>query len=69
MFTLKFLKDMGERVVWTFVQAFLAVWVVTGDFTQQTLKVAAAAGLVAAGKAVLASRMGDSESAATLPGA
>lgn len=71
--TRNFVADMAERVVWTFVQGFLAAWIVVGDiegdrlFTEANLKVGLAAGAVAAVKAVLASRIGSKDDASTLP--
>lgn len=40
--------DVFERAVWTFLQAFLAVWVVTGEpFSKVTLAASFAAGVSA----------------------
>lgn len=68
----KLLIDIAERALWTFVQAFLAVFAVTGalDVDFASAKKAAIAG-VAAVLAVLkgfaASRIGSDNTAATLP--
>jgi hypothetical protein len=62
----KLYKDIIERAAWTAAQAFLAIYTVGGV---DELKSAAAAG-VAAGisviKGFVATKVGDSESAATL---
>ena len=66
--------DIGERAVFTFVQAFLSVWLVTSwaDLTDVALAQQAAVAGIAAALAVLkgavASRLG-SPTAAMLPGA
>lgn len=60
--------DILERVAWTAVQAGAAEWLVTQGFDVQTAKLAGAAALVAAVKCVLATKIGDSDSAAALPG-
>lgn len=65
----KFYLDLLERVVWTAIQAAGAEWVATGmSFDAQTAKVAGAAALASAVKCLLASRVGDSQSAAAFPG-
>lgn len=64
--------DIGERAAWTFVQAFLSVWVVSswadmadvGLLRQAT--VAGVAAVLAVLKGAAASRVGD-QTAATLP--
>jgi hypothetical protein len=63
----KFYLDMLERVVWTFIQGFLAVWIVTGDLDGETLKVAAVAGAVSVAKCLLATQVGAGNTASTLP--
>lgn len=70
--------DLGERAVWTFVQAFLGLWIglsiLSGEtpdfdalFTLDALKVSAAAGFIAVAKGIVASQFGVLNSAATLP--
>ena len=66
--TKKLLVDIAERTVWTAIQAFLAVWLVTAKLDAVTFKAAGVAALVAAAKCVLATRIGDSDSAAAIPG-
>lgn len=67
--TKRFLLDAGERVAVTFLEAFLALWLVVGDtqadqlLTWRNTKVAFVAGLLAAGKAVLATLKGRKDSA------
>lgn len=60
--------DILERVAWTAIQAFLAAWIVLGDFSQETLKISGAAALVAAAKCLLAVNVGRSDSGAAIPG-
>lgn len=60
--------DILERVVWTALQAGVGAWVALGDFSDTTLKVAGVAAVTAAAKCILATRVGDSDSAAALPG-
>lgn len=67
MFTVVFLKDMAERVIWTFIQSAAAVMIVETSWTPDVLKVAATAGAIAVLKAIVASRIGNEDSAATLP--
>lgn len=62
-----FIADLAERVSWTALQGFLAAWIVIGDFTGETLKIAATAAAVSAAKCILASRVGTLGSASTLP--
>ena len=61
--------DLLERVVWTFLQSALAVWVASEAdlFGPTTLKVAAVAGAIAAAKCLLAFQIGAPTTAATLP--
>ena len=71
MFTREWLKDAAERVVVTFLQTFLAVLVAAGtDYLNvSTLRAAAIAGgaaVLAALKAVIASRTPDTVSPASL---
>jgi len=74
MFSKAFLLDLAERSVWTFLQTTGALLFVDGatesvdaDFLTK-LKVAAIAGLLAVGKGILASRVGNSNTAQALPG-
>jgi hypothetical protein len=64
-----FYLDLAERSVWTFVQAFAAVWLVTQNFDMTNLKVAAAAGGVAVLKALVVNKLPwtATDSASTLP--
>ena len=73
MFTTKFFSDISERVLATFAIGFLTTWL-AADAINLTdlglLKSAGLAGLAAAGsliKGILASRVGDKDSAALLP--
>ena len=67
--TRRFLADLLERSVTTFLEAFLALWLVVGDtqgdrlFTWANTKVALVAGVIAVGKGVLASLRGRKDSA------
>lgn len=69
MFSVKFLKDAAERVVWTFAQALLGAGVVLdgGFFGGDNIKVAGAAAVASLLKAIVATRVGDSDSAASIP--
>lgn len=65
------LKDLVERSVWTFVQAFAAYWIAVaadvvdaGYSWQDGLRLAAIAGGIAVAKAVVAFQFGNSDSAA-----
>ena len=58
-----FIKDILERTLVTFVQAFLGVWVVTDVSTVKTAAVAGVAAALAVLKGLIASRVGDSASA------
>lgn len=65
----RFLIDLAERSVTTFLEAFLALWLVVGDtqadrlFTWANTKVALIAGAIAVGKGLLASLRGRKDSA------
>ena len=63
MFTQRFIKDSLERAVATFAQAWVAAMAVPGPDWMDALKVAGGAALVAIGKAVAATRVGDPETA------
>lgn len=67
MWTLGFWKDLIERALSTFIQGFLAVWVVTAGFDMLTLKVAAGAGVISVAKSLLASLIKQEPSASSLP--
>lgn len=58
--------DLAERAGWTFVQAAVAVALVTDAGLRATLVAAGTAGLIAVGKALVAFRLGG-PTAATLP--
>lgn len=66
--------DAAERIFWTFVQAFLAVLVVSPVFDnlglgwEEALKVAGAAGILSALKVVLAIAADRSSGGQLLPG-
>ena len=68
MFNVNFLKDLLERAIWTAAQAFLAVFTVGDMASAKAAGVAAAAAAVSALKSILATQVGDSNSAATLKG-
>ena len=59
--------DMAERAVWTFAQAAAAILIVQQSWNIDVLKVAVTAGGIAILKAILATRIGDGDSAATWP--
>jgi len=63
-----FVKDALERAIWTAAQAFLAVFTVGDMASAKAAGVAAAAAGVSALKSILATQVGDSNSAATLKG-
>jgi len=53
-------KDIFERVAATFIQAFLAVWVIGGDIgNAKAAGLAGATAVLSLIKGVMASRMGD----------
>ena len=60
--------DIAERVVMTALQAFAATWLVTSRYDTQTFAIAGTAAAVAAAKCIVASRVGDHDTAAALPG-
>lgn len=62
----KLQKDIIERVFWTAVQAFLAVFVVTDVTSAKAAGVAALAAAISAVKGIAATRVGDPESAALM---
>lgn len=65
--TRKFWADMAERVVWTFIQGFFAVWIVTGNLDKDTLIGACVAGGISAGKCIIAANIGNRDSASSVP--
>lgn len=73
MFSKSFLLDSAERIVSTFVEAFLGIWILAGPadvFNLSTVHTAAAAGVVAAAaalKAALAAKVGSGSSASLNP--
>ena len=67
MFSQRWARDMAERCIWTFIQSAAAVMIVEQDWTPDVLKVAVTAGAIAVLKAIVASRIGNEDSAATLP--
>lgn len=62
-----FYLDLAERVGWTFVQGFCAFWILTGEIDVETLTGGLVAGALSVAKALLAVKIGDPDSAATLP--
>lgn len=70
MFNKAFLLDLLERSVWTFLQAGSAVLIVDGmdDISMAALKTALVAGGIAVVKGLIASRVGNSNTAQALPG-
>lgn len=60
------LLDIVERCAWTFAQAFLAVFAVTDVSSARAAAVAGAAAVLAVLKGVVASRVGDHDSASTI---
>jgi hypothetical protein len=73
VFNKAFLLDAAERISWTALQGFAAAWIVNAaanldlSFVDQ-LKVAGTAAILAACKAVVALKVGDSSTAQALPG-
>ncbi len=63
----QFYADLGERALWTFLQAAGAVWLVTSSFDLQSLQVAALAGVASVIKSLVATQIGAPNTAATLP--
>lgn len=65
MFSLTFLKDALERAISTAAQALLGAGVVLDGsfFSSNNLKIAGAAAVASVLKAIVATRVGDSESA------
>lgn len=68
MFTLKFWKDVTERVIWTFAQAFLGAYTVTGGKkAAESAAIAGVAAVIALLKGIAAHKIGDPNSASTVP--
>ena len=63
-----FVKDALERAIWTAAQAFLAVFTVGDMASAKAAGIAAVAAGISALKSILATQVGDSGTAATLPG-
>lgn len=63
----KLILDIAERTVWSGLQAAAAVLIIEG-FTIEALSIAGTAAGIAVCKCVLATRIGDDDSAAALPG-
>jgi hypothetical protein len=64
----QYFKDLGERCAWTFVQAFLATYAVTGGRkAAESAAVAGVAAVLAVIKGVAAKKVGDPNSASTVP--
>lgn len=63
MFSKKFLIDLVERSVWTFVQGFAAVVIVQGHFGVDALKLGAVAGGLSVLKSILAYNVGAEDAA------
>lgn len=71
--SLVFVKDLAERAVVTFLQAWLGAWLVLQDqrlddlFDPKTLGVGVAAAVGSVIKSLAARRIGDEESASLVP--
>ena len=63
----KYAKDLLERCTWTFVQAFLGAFVISGGTkAAQSAAIAALAAVLAVVKGEAARRIGDRDSASTV---
>ena len=62
-----FMKDALERAIWTAAQAFLAVFTVGDMASAKAAGVAAVGAGISVLKSVIATQVGDSSTAATLP--
>jgi hypothetical protein len=62
-----FVKDALERAIWTSAQAFLAVFTVGDMASAKAAGIAAVAAGISVLKSVIATQVGDSSTAATLP--
>lgn len=63
---MNFAKDTVERAISTFAQAWVAAMAIPGPAFVDALKVGAVAALICVGKAIAATRVGDSESGSLL---
>lgn len=64
----KYLKDLAERCAWTFVQAFLGAYTITGGRKAvESAAIAGVAAVLSVVKSVAAKRIGDHDSASTVP--
>jgi len=71
MFSKRFLRDAGERVLATFLEAAAGSVILSGALNLDVAKAAGLAGVLAAltvVKSLLARFLGDRESASVLPG-
>ncbi len=66
---MKLFRDIAERAVMTFAQAFLAAFVVADLSTVKTAALAGAAAALAVIKGAIASKVGEAGTAALLPSA
>ena len=62
MFNLDFLRDCFERGLATFCQGFVGAMAVPGPDWTDSLKIGAVAAVIAIGKAIAATRVGESRS-------
>ena len=62
-----FMKDALERAIWTAAQAFLAVFTVGDMASAKAAGISAVAAGITVLKSVVATQVGDSGTAATLP--
>ena len=63
MFNFDFLRDTFERGFATFCQGFVGAMAIPGPDWTDSLKIGAIAAVIAIGKAIAATRVGDSHSA------
>ena len=63
MLNQRFIKDLLERGISTFAQAWAAAMAIPGPDWSDSLKIAGVAALISIAKAIAATRVGDSESA------
>lgn len=67
---MKLTRDIIERTIWTFLQAYAAAWLVFDRdvaFDVENLQAAAVAAAIAVAKGLVASQIGEKGTAATLP--
>lgn len=67
MLTKQFVQDVAERALFTFVETFLAMFVLTDLTTAKTAAVGGAAAVLAVVKGMIATRVGQADTAAALP--